>query len=82
MMSRTYRDYLVNCLLEPGRVEKIQIVLEEVNGKKVPMESRGCEHAHPCQECNQCMAALPDMVFRNPNLPTHIPVTPILHQID
>lgn len=81
-MAREYRDYQVNCLREPGRVEKIQIVLEEVNGKKVPMESRGCEYAHPCQECNQCMAALPDMVFHNQNFPTHIPVTPILPQKD
>nr|DAW87952.1 MAG TPA: hypothetical protein [Bacteriophage sp.] len=77
-MVREYRDYQVNCLREPGRIEHVQIIIEADNGTLIPLESRGCEQASACPECNLCRAALPDMVFHNPNLPTHIPVTPKL----
>ena len=35
-MVREYRDYQVNCLREPGRIEHVQIIIEADNGTLIP----------------------------------------------
>lgn len=78
-MPREYLRLQVNCLRNTGRVEPMEVILEDAQGRMIPLRCNGCEQMNDCPECKACRAGVMDMAFHNPNLPTHIPVTPTLH---
>ena len=77
---RKYLNLQVKCMKEPGRIEQMEIILQEKDGQFVPLESRGCEQMCHCPECNDCRAWVTDKVFHDPNVATHIPLTPTVRQ--
>lgn len=79
-MPRQYLELQVNCVKVPGRIEPMEMILEEVQGRMIPVRCNGCEQMDDGSECRACRAWVMDTVFRNPNLQAHIPLTPTPHQ--
>ena len=69
--------FKVNCMRDDYKTRDMQMKFMYLEDKSwFPAPCNGCDWLSGDKACNECMASLTSMFFRNPDLDINEPITP------